>query len=313
MPLQIVKKETAEKLSLLWVLHVKNYELSLSKNSCVGCQICSLACPKEAIKIEKQVKKLGGKGIKAKIDVDLSKCNFCGVCDIVCPYGAIKVTVDGKHSLSILEKESFPQIVRDIRVDPTKLSAYEGDNKATCPLNLIKVHFSAPDGRLLEKVDSITGSERAALAVNVEVDKDHCPCCGICETRLPEGAVRVRKMFSGKLAIHSEACPPGCTDCLDVCPITGVLYLSENERKVKTNEMFCVYCGACKIVCPVDEALDLKRTHINHTTIHSGAWNKALERLTSPTEMTKELKARRSMKTRESVKKRIGLKEEQHA
>lgn len=313
MPLQIIKKETPEKLSLLWVLHVKNYELTLSRNSCVGCQICSLACPKEAIKIEKQVKKLGDKGIRAKIDVDPSKCNFCGVCDITCPFGAMKVTVDGKHDLSVLEKQSFPQIVRDVRVDPAKLSTYEGDGSAACPLNLIKVHFLPASGKPTQEVDSINGPEQAILTVSVEVDKEHCPSCGICETKLPEGAARVRKPFSGKLAIHSELCPPGCTDCLDVCPITGVLYLSENEKKVKTNEMFCVYCGACKVVCPVDGALDLKRTHINHTTVHSGAWNKALERLTSPTDMTKELKAKRSMKTRESVKKRIGLKEEQHA
>jgi len=77
--------------------------------------------------------------------------------------------------------------------------------------------------------------------------------------------------------------------------------------------MFCVYCGACKIVCPVGEALDFKRTRINHAPVRSGAWNKALERLTSPTDMAKELKTKRSLKARESVKKRLGLKEEQHA
>jgi 4Fe-4S ferredoxin len=110
------------------------------------------------------------------------------------------------------------------------------------------------------------------------------------------------------MLIHPEKCPEGCTDCLDVCPITGALYLSDVDKKVHVNEIFCVYCGACKIVCPVNEALELKRTKISHTTIRSGTWNKALERLASPLEITKELKAKGSQKARESTEKRLGWK-----
>jgi len=311
MPLQMLKKDTAKELSLEWVLHIKNYKLNLNKSRCAGCQICSLACPKEAIRIEKQSKAHGEKAQKAKVDIDLSKCNFCGICDVLCPYGAVSVTVDGKHLLSVLDKESFPQMIRDIKADASKFPM-DRDKSDVCPIELIKVHFSTADGKSVEDPGSLNESERRALKVGVEVDKEHCPCCGICEAKLPQGAMHVRRLISGKLAIKSEKCPPGCTDCLDVCPITGVLYLSDNDKKVHANEMFCVYCGACKVVCPVDEALDFKRTRVNHTPVRSGAWNKALERLTSPIDMTKELKAKGSLKTRESVKKRMGLKEEQH-
>jgi 4Fe-4S ferredoxin len=311
MPLQTLKKETAEKLSLEWVLHVKNYKLNLDKKRCAGCQICNLACPKEAITIEKQSKAHGEKVPKAKLDIDLSKCNFCGICDILCPYGAISVTVDGKHLLSVLEKESFPQMVRDVKADASKFPMDRDRSEDICPMGLIKVRFSSPDGKSVEEFSSLSESEQRALTVNVTVDNEHCPCCGICEAKLPQGAMHVRRLLSGKLAIKSEKCPPGCTDCMDVCPITGVLCLSDDDKKVHVNEMFCVYCGACKVACPVDEALDFKRTRINHTPIRSGAWNKALERLTSATDMTKELKAKRSLKARESVKKRLGLKGEQ--
>jgi 4Fe-4S ferredoxin len=149
--------------------------------------------------------------------------------------------------------------------------------------------------------------------MKVDVQKEYCPCCGVCEVKLPRGAMRVRRILNGKISIHQEKCPEGCTDCIDVCPITGALYLSSGDRKVSLNETFCVYCGACKIVCPIEQALDLKRTHINHTPVRSGAWNKALERLTSPIEMTKELKTKGSMRARESVRKRVGLKEDQDA
>lgn len=310
MPLRTIKKETAEALSLEWVLHVKNYKLTNDRNYCVGCQICSLACPKEAIKVEKRPKIAGRKTEKAKIDVDLAKCNFCGICDVICPYGAMKLTVDGKHVLSVVENESFPQLVRDIQVDQTKLKGNVTECQDACPLDLIKTKWLTADGKTVENLSMLTAEERRGLHVQVEIDKEHCPCCRICEFKCSEGLIRVRKILNGKIDIHTERCPEDCTDCLDVCPVTGALYLSESDKKVRSNETFCVYCGACKIVCPVDQALELKRTSLNHTPIRSGAWNKALERLASPVDVAKELKSKRSSKAKESVKKRVGLKED---
>ena len=117
--------------------------------------------------------------------------------------------------------------------------------------------------------------------------------------------MHVRKFLTGKLTINTHKCPNGCIDCLDVCPITGALYLSNEDKKVHVDEMFCVYCGACKTVCPVDDALELKRTRLVHSPVRSGAWNKALERLTSSTDLTKELKTKGSQKAREAVRKRM--------
>jgi 4Fe-4S ferredoxin len=306
MPFKTLKTETSEALALEWILHVKNYKLNLDKNLCVGCEICTFACPKEAIKLEKQSKRPEEKARHAKVDINLGKCNFCGICDILCPYGAIKVTLDGKHDLSVLSKESFPQLVRDIQVDTTKCTEDCIKCEEACPLHLIKVTRFTADGKPLEDVTGLTESEKRNLQIKVEIQKERCPCCRICEIKCPEGAIHVRAAFYGKMLIYPEKCPEGCTDCLDVCPITGALYFSEGDRKVHVNEMFCVYCGACKLVCPVNEALELKRTKINHTPVKSGAWNKALERLASPLEITKELKAKGSTKAKESVDRRLG-------
>jgi 4Fe-4S ferredoxin len=211
--------------------------------------------------------------------------------------------LNGERHLSVVEKESFPQLVRNIQIDSAKYSP-TSEIREICPLDLISLTWSTPDGKIVEN-STLSEAEKRKLRPEIVIEKEYCPCCRICEFKLPEGTVRVQKFIQGKIEIYPEKCPKDCTDCLDVCPITGALYVSGADKKVHVNETFCVYCGACKAVCPVPEALELKRTKINHTPVHSGAWNKALEKLTSPLEMTKELKTKGSQKARESVAKRL--------
>jgi len=308
-PLKTLKKDTADTLTLEWILHVKNYKLTLDKARCVGCQICSLACPKDAIKLEKQPRAMGEKAKKAKVDIDLAKCNFCGICDVSCPYGAIKFTLNREHALSVIDKESFPELVRDIKVDTRQCPKDCAECVDACPLNLIKVTRLGYDGKPVENLELLTPSQRKRVQVNLDIQKEFCPTCRVCEFKCAPGVIKVRKFMEGKISINQAKCPEGCTDCLDVCPITGALYFSGKDKKVYVNELFCDYCGACKAVCPADEALTLKRTKIHHSPVRSGAWNKALEKLTSPIEMAKELKAKGSQKARESVSKRFVFEE----
>jgi 4Fe-4S ferredoxin len=309
MPLKTVKKDTAETFTLEWVLQVKNFKLVLDKARCVGCQICSLACPKDAITLEKQPKVQGQKTKKARVDIDLEKCNFCGICDVSCPYGAIKFTLNGEHALSVLDKESYPEMIRDIKVDTRQCPKDCVECEDACPLSLIKITRVGYDGKPVENANSLSPSEKQRVQINLEIQKEYCPTCRVCEFNCAPGAIKVRKFMEGKISIDQKKCPDGCTDCLDVCPITGALYLSDKDNKVYPNELFCDYCGACKVVCPVDDALTLKRTKILHTPVRSGAWNKALEKLTSPVDAVKELKARGSQKAKETVCRRFVFEE----
>jgi len=304
MPLQTIKKDAADALTLEWILHVKNYKLTLDRNRCVGCQVCTVACPKEAIRTQKQPKLPGEKAKKAKVDIDMAKCNFCGICDVTCPYGAVKVTLNGKHDLSILEKDSYPQLLREISVDTHKCEKECTKCESECPLSLIKISKVGFDGNPVLDVQALSPNEKKRVQISLDIQKEYCPTCKVCESKCVPGALKVKKSFEGKTEINQEKCPEGCTDCLDVCPIKGALFLGDDE-KVHVNEALCTFCGACKNVCPVDEALGVRRTKVLHTPIHSGTWNKALERITSPADATKELKAQAAQNRRQVVEKRF--------
>jgi len=302
MPMKVLKTETENELKVEMILHAKRYSLTLDKARCTGCGICKEICPREAIEIRKVPKADGETAKPPTIDVSEEKCHYCGMCEPICPFGALAVMVNGEHVVPVIETESFPQLLREIEVDTTKCALDCVDCEEACPLELIKVSVRTPEGEEVTDVESRKNKEN--LTVVVEIEKNFCPCCRLCELKCPEGAIHVRKIFHGSLRINREKCPESCQDCLDVCPILGALYLSE-DGKVYVNELYCVYCGACKIVCPVEGALELQRTHIRHTPVHSGAWNKALEKLTSTKEMTKELQTKSSTKTQESIKKRL--------
>jgi 4Fe-4S ferredoxin len=308
MPFKTQKHDTAQTLTLEWILQVKNYKIALDKAQCVGCQICSLACPKGAITLVKQPKVAGEAAKKAKVDIDLAKCNFCGVCDLTCPYGAVKLTVNGDHSLNVVAKETFPELIRDIKIDthncPKECTACE----TACPLKQLKITKVTCEGKTFENLKALSPSERKHVIVNVDIPKDKCPTCRVCEYKCPPGVIKMRKSFEGKIAVNQAKCPAGCRDCADVCPITGTLTAAAG--KVEVNEATCTYCGACKVVCPVPEALTLKRTKVLHTPIHSGTWNKTLERITSPVDVAKELKAASGLNAKKAVAKRFSKQEE---
>ncbi|MGE5187460.1 MAG: 4Fe-4S dicluster domain-containing protein [Betaproteobacteria bacterium] len=304
MPFKNLKKDTADALTLEWILQVKNYKLILDRKRCVGCQICTVACPKEAIKTQKQPKIEGGKVSKAKVDVDLAKCNFCGVCDVTCPFGAIKVTLNGKHDLSILSRESYPQLVKDITVD-TKVCPKECvECESACPLTLIKVSKVGFDGKPVQDIASLTPTEKKRVQVNVDIQKENCPTCRVCEVKCSANAIKTKKTFEGKIDLNLQKCPEGCHDCFDVCPITGALSLGE-DKKIHVDERLCIFCGACKNVCPVEDALVVKRTRVAHSPIHSGTWNKSLEKITSPQDASKELEAQAAHNRLAVIEKRF--------
>jgi 4Fe-4S ferredoxin len=194
MPYKSSKRDSSDVLVLEWVLQVKHYRLTLDRNLCVGCQVCCLVCPKEAISVEKQ-QKVGEKALKSKVDFDLAKCNFCGVCDVTCPYGAIKVTLNGVHDLALLSKESYPKIKRTILLDSAMCPKDCSECESVCPFQLIKVSKVGFDGKPVGNVSELSPTEKRRVKLSVDIKKDYCPTCKLCEVRCPSKILKVAKIF----------------------------------------------------------------------------------------------------------------------
>ena len=307
MPMKEVKINNENQQTIERLLHARRYSLTLDKNLCKGCEICAIVCPREAITLLKVPKKDGEKAKPSIADINAQKCSYCGMCEPICPFGALQVRVNGEHVVPVLEKESFPSLIHEINVDTSKCKIGCVDCEKACPLDLIKVTFLTPDGHEAEAADLKSRSKKKNLQVRVDVRKELCPGCRLCEFKCPEDAMRVRKIMHGLLSINQEKCPPNCKDCVDVCPIPEALIL-ESNGKVRANEAVCVFCGACKLVCPAEGALKMDRKSIRHAPVKSGAWNKAMEKLTSPEEYAKETKMKSSLKTQSAVEKLMEAK-----
>jgi 4Fe-4S ferredoxin len=300
-PIKLLKTETENQLVIEMVMHARHSSLTLDKNKCVGCGVCMEICPREAIQVTRTPKAEGKKARPPTVALSPEKCHYCGMCEAICPFGALSIKVNGNPVIPVIKTESFPQLIREIKVDQTRCGLECLDIEEACPLGNIRVSVRTSDGKEVRHVTS--KSKKKNLKVTVEIDKESCPCCRFCETKFPDGVISVEKIFYGSLRVNSEKCPEGCHDCVDVCPIPSVIVLSDG--KVQVNNSFCVYCGACKIACPEEGALDLKRTRIRHTEVRSGAWNKALEKLASTRAVIKEMENRNAEKLKKVILKRL--------
>jgi len=293
------KVEGKDKLSLGQVLYAKRFGLTVDRKLCKGCVICKLVCPKEAITLRPVPKDHEGRAEHSIIEIDENKCDYHAICAVTCPFGAIKTTINDEQKMPATEKEAYPVLLRDICIDSERCEPKCKICEEKCPIGIISIRF---ERLTLEEIEERKNRELPATSNRtiVDVKKELCAACRVCEVACPAKIIHVTKFFGGSIRINQELCPEGCCDCLDVCPVNA-LYQGE-DGKVYPNDMFCIYCGACVNVCPKPEALELTRTSVHHTPIKSGAWNKALEKLTSMSGLNREIGAKRTDKIRDAIK-----------
>jgi len=279
-----IRRETSEGISLERKMITRRYLLELMRDRCIGCEVCVLACPQEAIERRPGAIENGSLTQRPTIDIDPARCNFCGECVVLCPVNGLRLTINGQPEVPVLEHEAFPELLKELSVNgaallPEAVAAC----RASCPTEVISVQVERD------------AAGRVTRVLGIEVDESNCIYCQQCEAACP-GVFAVTKPWEGRVMLDVALCPQGCRACVDICPTDALLM---REGRLMLDERFCLYCGACEQLCPVEGAIRVERRRILHTPIKSGAWTLALERLISLEAAARELAAKSQAKRRE--------------
>lgn len=81
-----------------------------NKERCVGCELCAIVCPAQAIYVKAAENKPGdehshGERYAEDFQINMTRCIFCGLCEEACPTGAIVLGND--YELSGTTRESL--------------------------------------------------------------------------------------------------------------------------------------------------------------------------------------------------------------
>ena len=293
----VVKRRLDKKVVLERKTLARCHVLTLDEDRCVGCGICEAICPKEVPKLSPPVTRDGKLVQKPCIDLEADKCVFCGECIDLCPTNAIRMEIDGERKVPVFEFEAFPALRKLVSVDAKK--CWYGAITATCDL----VCQEECPTEAIEVTIKKVGEDPAGRIVDLRVDEEECIFCKKCESACPEAAISVTKPFRGSLQLDTSSCPEGCQICADICPSVAIS-VDEDKNLVITKE-FCIYCGACQQICP-EKAIDVTRTQVLHSDVKSGAWVKALEKLTSYESLLKNVGSKSGKKRLARVRKLVG-------
>ena len=290
------KRLEEESLALERNMITRRYLLKLDRGKCIGCDLCAAVCPQESVGLLPGTVKEGKLVQPPTVDINPETCNFCGECVIVCPVNALSMLVDGQASIPVLELEVFPALTKDITVEAAKLPPeLAATCEESCPTEVITVEMKRD-------------REGQPVAVQeVRVDESDCIYCKQCEAACPD-AFSVTHPFEGVIRLEASLCPDACQACADVCPTDALVM---QDGKLILDERFCLFCGACTQVCPVPEALTVRRHRVRHAPIKSGAWIAALEKLISLEEAAQELDITSQTKRRSALQFMPGVPKEQ--
>lgn len=308
------KRVAGNQIQLERTMVTRHYLMTWDLDRCVGCQIGPLVCPKEAV-IHVPGEIVDGRlATEPTIDIDASKCVLCGMCEVMCPKNAITLTINGVKENPVFKYEAFPELIESTEFDRAQFDMsrkeFVIDN---CPTDVISYD---------EAQDTLV------------VDQEHCIRCRQCEVA-SDGAFQVVQPWQGSVELRRERCVEGCLACADICP-TRALHI-DDDGELALADYYCIKCGACMQVCPVEAAVEsyettfesqgvtktvvhervtnadalpvwVERWRVGHTPVESAAWIEALTKMADDKAGAIEVDRKRALRRRDLLHALKGAK-----
>lgn len=242
---ETMKRDDAQRILYTRRFYHVTLSLEIDRDRCIRCDLCSLACPREALSLCADEQGL-------TLRLDHLRCVLCEVCAFVCPVSAITLRFDDRPKEILRQSGRLPLIPEKLHVQeqrcPHRCELLDGEhehwcrqlrriveNRETeCPKYCFRCVQNCPRGVYRETPEGTLPNPTLCLR------------CAQCVETCPQGSIQVIPLFKGRVILDAERCPEDCNLCIDVCPVQ---VLQRREGRVVLNREICALCGACENIC----------------------------------------------------------------